>query len=181
MSPTIKWVQNSVSEKLFRVVFATFFICFIFVDREKQKSKNRGKKEGPSSISGEQLPFTTGLHCQPLLFLFPFPFSFVFCILHHCSLCMWTVESSSPPASAVSTVSRCSSSSPSPSPSSFAFSICSASEQWRAAHHQPSLFPPPATPLLLFLLLRLLHSSLFTLHVNSGEHLHCSWSDRVRP
>jgi len=174
MSPTIKWVQNSVSEKLFRVVFATFFICFIFVDREKEKSKNRGKKEGPSSISGEQLPFTTGLHRQPLLFLFPFPFFFVFCILHHCSLCMWTVESSSPPASAVSTASHCFSSSPSPSSSSSAFSttVHFACEQWRAAHHQPPPFPPPATALLLPLplLLHLLHSP-FVLQVNNGEQL----------
>jgi len=86
------------------------------------------------------------------------------------------VESSSlsPPASAVSIASHCSSSSPSPSPPSSAFStvhvVC---EQWRATHNWPPPFPPPATPLPLPLplplLLRLLHSPLFMLHVNSGE------------
>ena len=72
--------------------------------REKEKSKNRRKKEGSSSISGEQTPFTTGLrrfHRQPDIvvaqgsllfpFSFSFSFSFVFCILQ-CSA-KWTVES----------------------------------------------------------------------------------------
>jgi len=103
----------------------------------------------------EQL--TTGLrrfHRQPLLFLFlfPFSFSFIFCILH----CPKKKNRNR--------------------------------AQWRAAplaHHRPSSFPPPATalPLPLLLLLHLLHSPLFTwaveselihsslfiLHVNSGE------------
>jgi len=100
-----------------------------------------------------------------------------------------TVESSSlcsSPASAVSTVSYCSSSfpslSPSPSPSSSAFSTVRKRRtetvhnraQWRAAlsaHHQPLPFPSLATALPLPLPLHLLHSLLFTLHVNSGEQL----------
>ena len=64
---------------------------------------------------------------------------------------------SSPPASAVSTASHCSSSSPSLSSSAFS-TVHVACEKWRAAHHQPLPFPPPAPTLLL--LLRLLHSPL---------------------
>jgi len=63
---------------------------FIFVDkrpqdREKEKSKNRGKKEGPLFISGEQLPFATGLchsRCRTAL---PLPFLLLLllrCLLH---------------------------------------------------------------------------------------------------
>jgi len=80
----------------------------------------------------------------------------------------------SPLASAVFTASHCSSSSP---PSS-AFSTVRRRRteaehnraQWRAApsaHH----WPPPFPPLVLSLPLHLLHFLLFTLHVNSGEHL----------
>ena len=52
---------------------------FIFVDRrpqdrEKEKSKNRGEKEGPLSISGEQLPFTTGLCRSRRRTTLPLPF-----------------------------------------------------------------------------------------------------------
>jgi len=82
------------------------------------------------------------------------------------------MESSSPPTSAVSTASHYSFSSPShsPSPSSSTFStVHVACEQWRVAHHRPPRFPPPATTLPLPL--PLLHSPLFTLHVNSGEQL----------
>jgi len=64
--------------------------------------------------SGEQLTISLRrFHRQPLLFFFPFPFSFIFCILH--LFCKWTMESSSPPAFAVSTASHSS------SPSSSAF------------------------------------------------------------
>jgi len=79
---------------------------------------------------------------------------------------------SSPPAFTVSTASHYSSSSPSPSCSAFSI-VHVACEQWRAAHHWPPPFQPPATalPLPLLLLLCLLHFPLFTLHVNNGEQL----------
>jgi len=55
---------------------------FIFVDRrpqdrEKEKSKNRGEKEGPLSISGEQLPFTTGLRRSRHRTALPLPLPFL--------------------------------------------------------------------------------------------------------
>jgi len=61
---------------------------FIFVDRrpqdrEKEKSKNRGKKEGLPSISGEQLPFTTGLCRSHRRTALPLPFLLLLrCLLH---------------------------------------------------------------------------------------------------
>ena len=61
---------------------------FIFVDRrpqdrEKEKSKNRGEKEGPLSISGEQLPFTTGLRRSRRCTALPLPFLLLLrCLLH---------------------------------------------------------------------------------------------------
>ena len=155
--------------------------------REIRRTKTEhNKAQWRSALSAHHRP--PSFPRQPLLFLFSFSFYILYC-----SRCMWIVESSSPPASVVSTASHCSSSSPSPLSSAFS-TVHVACEQWRAAHHQPPSFPPPATalPLLLspspslILLFHLLHSSLSsfafsTVHVNSGEYLHYSWPDRVRP
>ena len=73
-------------------------------------------------------------------------------------------SSLSPPASA----GHCSSSSPSLSSSAFS-TVHMNSEEWRAAHHRPPLFPPPATALPLPLLLRLLRSPLLIWTVESNS------------
>jgi len=112
---------------------AAFYVelQIVFID-----TVNRGAEEEEQKQSSEQCTVESNSLNSPsasavsLIFLFPFSFFFVFCILH-CSPYMWTVESSSPPASVISTVSHYSSPSPSPSPSSSAFSTVHVTwEQW---------------------------------------------------
>jgi len=154
------------------------FLCWVANCVYKHIKQRRGRRRIEIEHSGEQLSqLTTGFrhfHRQPLLF--PFSFSFSFYILY-CSRCMWTVESSSSPAFVVFTASHCSSSSPSPLSSAFftahvnsrewinlLFTIHFACEQWRAAHRWSPSFPSSTATLSLpfLLLLRLLHSPLFT-------------------
>ena len=180
---------------VFNLVFQFQFVMYYFFNWVFQFQFSFQEEEGSGwNINRAQWRATPLAHRQPLLFLFPFSFSFpfvfsfVFCILY-CSREMWTLESSSPPASA----SHCSSSSSSPSHSAsyFAFTIVRRRRpeteqnraQWTAvpsAHHRPPPFPLPVTPLslpLLLLLLLLLHlhllyAPLFTWTVESFSTIH---------